>query len=112
MLNQNAELHTNSKNSLSPLLDELTRHRVLDSLVTIEGSLKGAEDLWMRCCREADSPIIPTSFEDLERIANVFISLDGPLSLIGSSLSIRINTYRLLEKTQHLEAFLNKEEGS
>lgn len=92
--------------TLSQIVDELTRHRVLESLTALQGSLEGAQLLWAQCCERAQCPLVPESFDQLDRIAQELSALQGPISLVGSSLAIRINTYRLLEKTRRLEAFL------
>ena len=95
---------------LPPALDDLTHERVLESLTSLKGSPEAALELWNQCCARADAPSRPTTFEQLDRIAKELTSLGGPLALVGSSLAIRANTYRLLRQTQRLEAFLKKDQ--
>lgn len=93
--------------SLTDALNPLTRDPVIASLKSLVGEVE-ARRIWRDICRDVDAD--PNSenldFETLERIAERLTDKGGALSLVGSSLAIRIHTYRMLSSAQRLEAFL------
>lgn len=61
-----------------------------------------AAALWVRTCRDAGVRSSGMSLDELERAAQALAAQEGVAGVIGSSLVIRLRTYRLLEKTRRM----------
>ena len=85
----------------------LHREPTMASLNALFGEVE-ARRIWRDVCARADvdanSPAL--DFDAMQSIAEILIARGGNLSLVGSSLSIRVHTYRMLSSAQRLEAFL------
>jgi hypothetical protein len=61
-----------------------------------------AAAVWVRTCHAAGVRSVGMGLDELERAAQVLAAQEGVAGVIGSSLVIRLRTYRLLEKTRRL----------
>lgn len=93
--------------SMAPAVGPTSHERTLHSLERLLGEHE-AQKTWQQVCRAAEvaDPASP-DLDELGRIATVLSGYQGPLSLVGNSLSIRIQTYRMLHSAQRLESFLD-----
>ena len=55
-----------------------------------------AASLWMRACREGGGRAGSLSLDELERVVQALAREEGAAGVVGSSLSIRVRSYRLL----------------
>lgn len=58
---------------------------------------------WVRTCQEAGVRSGGLGLDELERAAQALARQEGAPGVIGSSLVIRLRTYRLLEKTRRIQ---------
>jgi hypothetical protein len=63
-----------------------------------------AASLWMRACREAGARAGALSRDELERVVQALAKEEGPAGVVGSSLDIRLRTYRLLAAARGIDA--------
>ena len=90
-------------------LEHLTRGRTIWSLEQLLGP-EEASTAWASACRSAGfEPDQSLGLDDLEAVADALMAEDGTVALVGSSLAIRVRTYRMLEGASRLEAFLGPE---
>ena len=61
-----------------------------------------AVSLWVRTCRGAGVRSGRLSLDELERAAKALAALGGVAGVIGSSVMVRLRTYRLLERTRQI----------
>ena len=92
---------------LSNALESLTRKPTLDSLNALVGP-EQAENLWQDACRQAGVSPDESSLQldQMDQIAQVLIAQGGAIALVGSSLSIRVRTYRMLHSAERLGSFI------
>lgn len=62
-----------------------------------------AAGLWMRTCREAGARAGALSLDELERVVQALAAEEGPAGVVGSSLAIRLRSYRLLAAARGLD---------
>ncbi|HEU0302595.1 MAG TPA: hypothetical protein VFR37_24255 [Longimicrobium sp.] len=62
-----------------------------------------AASLWMRTCRGAGARAGALSMDELERVVQALATEEGPAGVVGSSLVIRLRSYRLLAAARGLE---------
>ena len=62
-----------------------------------------AASLWMRACREAGVRAGALSLGELERVAQALAGEEGPAGVVGSSLVIRVRSYRLLAAARGID---------
>lgn len=62
-----------------------------------------AAGLWLRTCRAAGARAGAMSMEELERVVQALAKEEGSAGVVGSSLAIRVRTYRLLAATRGLD---------
>ncbi|HEX2078985.1 MAG TPA: hypothetical protein VHG08_14780 [Longimicrobium sp.] len=62
-----------------------------------------AATLWMRTCRETGVRAGALSLDELERVVQALAKEEGPAGVVGSSLAIRLRSYRLLAAARGTE---------
>lgn len=79
-----------------------TEHDAMEFLARALGPDQAAA-LWVRTCRGAGVPSSGMGLDELERAAQALAAQEGVAGVIGSSLLIRLRTYRLLERTRRMK---------
>lgn len=88
-------------------LTPLTRDRAHASLIEILGDDEGRRT-WNEICSRAQlEPDSPLELDELELLADELMDCQGAISIVGSSLAIRIRTYRMLEGVSRLGDFVD-----
>ena len=80
---------------------QLAAPTALDALTRLAQAVGGVEALrrWSEVTRSLDLHGLDLELDDLERVADAFVDLGGPLAVVARAWTVRIRSYRTLSAT-------------
>jgi hypothetical protein len=76
-----------------------THHDALAFLARAVGADRAAS-VWLRACADAGAPRTGLGVDEMMRVSERLAEQEGVVGVIGTSLVVRVRTYRLLAGTQ------------